>query len=258
VRNLASLQRAFQRHVYQPGPAMERAVLAGSRASAERRLGIYADAYRLRLVEALGTDYPALRGLLGEGGFDRVMREFISVQPSRHRNLRWYGGELARFLERSARWRRRPLLAELARFEWALGLAFDAADVSLVSAEAVARVPVADWPGMRLRLVPSVRLLALRGNAPQVWRAALAGRKPPAAAMRRRPVNWLVWRKGHEPFYRALPPDEAWALNTVMLRRSFGALCDGLRHYVDQAQAARRAAQLFKGWLDEGLVSAIH
>jgi hypothetical protein len=235
---------------------MERAVLATPRANAARRLGIYADGYRLRLVEALGTDYPALRELLGEGRFDCMMREFIAARPSRHRNLRWYGGELARFLARSPRWRRRPLLAELAQFEWTLGLAFDARDESAATVDEVGRVAPADWPAMRLRLDPSVQLLLLRCNAPQVWRAASAGRKPPAAVTRLRPIDWLVWRKGHEPFYRALPPDEAWALATVAKGRSFGAVCEGLRHH--DSAAALRAAQMLKGWLGEGLVCGIY
>lgn len=257
MKQLAALQRAFQRHVYLPGRAMQRAVLATPRANAARRLGIYADAYRLRLVEALGNDYPGLRGLLDAAVFDRVMREFVAAQPSRHRNLRWYGGELARFLERSPRWGRRPLLAELARFEWALGLAFDAADAPPAGVEDVARVPPADWPEMRLELGPSVHLLSLRCNAPQAWKAASAGRKPPVAAKRKRPVCWLVWRKGHEPFYRVLAPDEAWALGAAAKGRSFGALCSGLRRHVGDAHAAQRAAQLLKGWLNEGLIGAI-
>jgi len=236
---------------------MELAVLATPRANAARRLGIYANAYRLRLVEALGTDYPALRGLLGERGFNRMMREFIAAQPSRHRNLRWYGGELAQFLARSPRWRRRPLHAEMAQFEWALGLAFDALDASPATVDDVSRIPAADWPGMRLQLDPSVQLPSLRSNAPQVWRAASAGRKPPHAVTRVRPVSWLVWRKGHEPFYRVLPPDEAWALGATAKGRNFGALCEGLRKHVGDARAAQRAAQLLKGWLGEGLISAI-
>ena len=135
MKDLESLQRAFQRHVYRPGRAMERAVLEAPRANAARRLGIYADAYRSRLVEALASDYPALKEVLGESRFDRLMRAFVAAHPSRTPNLRWYGGELARFLGHSSRGRGRRPLAELARFEWALGLAFDAQDAPLVGAE---------------------------------------------------------------------------------------------------------------------------
>jgi hypothetical protein len=257
MSELASLQRAFQRHVDRPGRAMAGAVLATARAGAARRLGVYADAYRLRLVEALANDYPALQAVLGEAGFEGMMRAFIAARPSRHANLRWYGGELARYLARARQWRRRPLLAELARFEWALGLAFDAEDAPVAAVHDAARVSADRWPGMRLRLHPSVQLLPLRSNAPQVWRAAGAGRKAPAAAMRRRPVHWLVWRKGHEPFYRALSREEAWALGAVAKGRSFSHLCDGLRRHVGDARAAQRAAQFLKGWLEEELVRTI-
>lgn len=236
---------------------MAGAVLATARAGAARRLGVYADAYRLRLVAALANDYPALRGLLGEAGFDRMMRAYIAARPSCHANLRWYGGALARYLSHSPQWRRRPLLTELARFEWALGLAFDAADAPLAAVQDAARVPADRWPEMRLRLHPSVQLLRLRSNAPLVWRAASTGRESPAAAMRRRPVHWLVWRKGHQPFYRALSREEAWALGAVAEGRCFSDLCDGLRRHVRAAHAAQRAAQLLKGWLEQGLVRAI-
>jgi hypothetical protein len=257
VTELASLQRAFQRHIDRPGHAMEGAVLATARAGAARRLGVYADAYRLRLVEALAKDYPALRGLLGEAGFDRMMRAYVAARPSRHANLRWYGSDLARYLSRSRPWRRRPLLAELARFEWALGLAFDSRDAPLTTAEEVARIPPAKWPGMRLRLNPSVQLVDLRSNAPQVWRAASAGRKPPAVAMRRRPVHWLVWRKGFEPFYRALPAEEAWALCAVRRGSNFTTLAGGLRRFVGAERAAQTFAQLLRSWLAQGLLCAV-
>jgi hypothetical protein len=256
VKDLASLQRAFQRHVYRPGRAMERAVLAASRADAVRRLGVYADAYSSRLVEALSNDYPALQGLLGETGFGRMMREFIAAHPSRHPNLRWYGGEVERFLARSPRWRRRPLLAELARFEWALGLAFDAADAPPATAEEVARLPAADWPGMRLRLHPSVRQLWLRSNAPQLWRAAREGGRKPVARLRRTATAWIVWRRGLAPFYRALAADESWALGAVARGLKFAAVCAGLRRFTGGAHSAQRGAQLLRNWLAEGLLSA--
>lgn len=257
MSRLAELQRDFQRHVHRPGPAMAREVAAGPRVGAARRLGVYAEAYRLRLVEALGNDYPALRAVLGEAQFDRAMREFIAAHPSRHPNLRWYGGDLARFLARAPRWRRRPLLAELARFEWALGLAFDAADARLATAEEAARVPPADWPRMRLRLQPSVQLLTLLGNAPRVWQAAVAGGTEPAATWRRGRQVWLIWRKGHEPFYRALAPAEARALGAAARGRDFAAIAAGLRRRVGAKAAALAAAQFLRNWLAEGLVAGI-
>ncbi len=257
MKDLASLQRSFQRHLDTPTGAMERAVFPAPRASAARRLGVYADAYRLRLVEALGNDYPGLKGLLGERQFDRAMRAFIDARPSRFANLRWYGGELARHLARSPHWGRRPLLADLARFEWALGLAFDSADVPLATAEQVSRVPAADWPAMRLQLHPSVQRLWLRSAAPRAWSRIVLGRDAAAAGSRQQHSAWLVWRRGHAPFFRVLPPGEAWALGAAARGRDFASLAGGLRRFVGAAAAAQTAAQLLRNWLNEGLIVAI-
>ena len=236
---------------------MQRRIVATPRANAAHRLAIYADGYRLRLIGALRTDFPALGGVMGEAGFERMARDFVAAHPSSDPNLRWYGRTLAAFLSRASRWQRRPRLAELARFEWALGIAFDAADAPLVTADAVARVPPAAWPSMRLHLHPSVQLLHLRSNAPAAWQAIDAGREPPAAAMRTRPAGWLIWRKGDEPFYRALPPAEAWALGAVNRGREFAAVVSGLRRFVGTGNAAQTGAQLLRNWLVEELVCGL-
>ncbi len=255
MTRLARLQRAFQHHIDWPGAPMQAAVAPGPRADASRRLGVYAEAYRLRLVEALGNDYPALRFTLGEAGFARRMREFVEARPSRHANLRWYGAELSRHLARAAA--RRPLLAELARFEWALGLAFDAADAPPATVADVARIPSAGWPRLRLRLHPSVQRVELFTNAPDVWRAAVRHERRLAARRLLEPRSWLVWRKDLEPFYRALSGDEARALAFAARGWRFGRLCGGLRDIVGTDQAAPRAASLLKAWLNEGLIGAI-
>lgn len=257
MRVLLGLQREFQRHVLRPARRMQRRVVSTPRADAATRLAIYANAYRARLVEVLGGDFDALRALLGAEAFDAAARAFIAARPSGFANLRWYGGELAGFLARARPWKRRPVLAELAAFDWALGLAFDALDAEAMRVDAVARLPAAAWPNMKLRLHPSVRLLALWTNAPDIWRAARDGRPLPRASRRKQSRTWLVWRKALTPFYRALEEDEAWALGAASKRRSFGVLCEGLRRHVGDAHAARRAAQLLKGWLAEGLVCAI-
>jgi hypothetical protein len=257
MKELARLQRSFQRHVLRPGRAMAREVLETSRAGAARRLSVYADAYRLRLAEALGKDYPALRRLLGEPRFRALLLDFMAAQPSRFANLRWYGGSLARFLGSAPRWRGRPLLAELAEFEWALGLAFDAADAAVLDAGSVARVPAQDWPAMRLRLHPSVRLLGLRSNAPRLWRHLTGGMRTTRPRLRREPATWLIWRKVHTPFFRAVAADEAWALRTIGRGADFAALCAGLRRFAGRQQAAARAVQLLRNWLAEGLLCGL-
>ncbi|PJB07711.1 MAG: DUF2063 domain-containing protein, partial [Hydrogenophilales bacterium CG_4_9_14_3_um_filter_63_34] len=78
--------------------AVRDAIVDDARVGAERRLKIYHDAYRLRLIEALSKAYPNLFRLLGDALFERMARSYIAAHPSGYRNLRWYGGELAEHL----------------------------------------------------------------------------------------------------------------------------------------------------------------
>ena len=256
MKDLAGIQRAFQRHIYRPATSMERAVLGAPRASAARRLSVYADAYRARLAEVLESDYPALREHLGGREFAKLAAAYIAAHPSRNANVRWYGGKFAPYLERTPRWRARPRLAELAAFEWALGLAFDAADAPLLDAKTLAQTVAEDWPGMRFKLHPSVHRLELTSNAPELWQSMVGDKRLSIARVRRASSSWLVWRNVHTPYFRVLGADEAWAHAAVRRGRDFAAICNGLCHFVGDADAAQRGAQLLRTWLDEGQLSA--
>ena len=126
--HLLSLQERVHAYLLGEGDAaaVRDAIVDGGRVGADERLRIYHDAYRLRLVEALSKAYPNLGKLLGEPTFEHTARSYVAVHPSGHRNLRWYGGELADHLSRTLP--QHPIAAELARFEWSLAMAFDSAD----------------------------------------------------------------------------------------------------------------------------------
>jgi hypothetical protein len=256
MNTLGSLQRAFQRHVLRPSVAMERRVLATPRAGAKVRLAIYANAYRERLIETLGIEFEGLRAFAGEAAFRRLALGFIAAHPSRHPNLRWYGAGLASYLARAPRWRARPALAEMAKFEWALGLAFDAADAPPLAMDAVARIPAQNWPRMTFRLHPSVRVVALRSNAPRIWRAARDGQDLPRPALRKARQCWVIWRRDLVPYFRELSGSEARALDALARGRSFGEICAGLRRHLPANEVAPQAARMLRGWIEACMIDA--
>lgn len=221
---------------------------------AAQRLDIYAQGYRLRLIEALQTDYPVVLAMAGDVAFDRWARRHIEAHPSRHPNLRWYGGGFAAHLRQVAP--QRPVLAEVAQFEWAVGLAFDAADAPVISVEDLARVSPELWPGLAFALHPAVQRFSLSWNAPAIWAAHAEGRKL-RARKAAAPQTWAVWRREQMPRYRRLPADEAWALGAVARGRNFAQLCAGLCRWVPPDAAPMRAATLLKTWVAEGMISAV-
>jgi hypothetical protein len=257
MMDLASLQEAFQAYVLRGDRSIAGHVRPGRRANGNERLRIYFDAYRLRLIAALASDYEALHALMGKEAFHDACAAYVEATPSAFHNVRWYGGGLPQYLQDTPPWSDKPWLCELARFEWTLTLAFDAADAPALSFTRMRALPAQAWTTLRLRLHPSVQSLALRSNAPAIRQAVEAGVSPPAAVLHERAIPWLVWRHGASVKFRSLCEVERWALNAARRGDSFAALCAGLCERVPPEQGPALAAGWLRGWVDDGLVCGV-
>jgi hypothetical protein len=120
------------------------------RLGALERLDIYASMYFFRLLDCLAEGFPALHAVVGHETFHHIARDYVATHPSRHPSLRALGAALGDFLERDRlRWQP-PYLADLARFEWLLLEAFDAADRAPLPPERLKSLPAEKWPLVRL------------------------------------------------------------------------------------------------------------
>jgi hypothetical protein len=271
---LRRLQEDFQGYLLTLDARMTPHVLGSAQVSAEERLTIYASAYRLRLLEALGTDYPGLHTVLGDDDFDTMGHAYIAAHPSANFSLRWFGDQLSEFLRTSEPYSKYPVFTEMAAFEWAKSDAFDAADSTVASIHDMAAIPADAWPGLRFVPHPSLRRLDLHWNVPTVWKeidaaqgrgsvaggrmpGATAGQEPPALEQSDYPVAWLVWRQDLLTYFRSLNVDEAWALDALRRGETFAAICEGLTEWIDAQNVAVHAAGLLKQWLIDGLISEI-
>src|ERR1700744_6194484 len=66
-------------------------------------LKVYIEGYRIRLAQALRTDYPALCNLLGKEEFGRLAEAYIKATPSTSYNLDNYSLRFAEFVATSYR-----------------------------------------------------------------------------------------------------------------------------------------------------------
>jgi len=256
MTSLAALQRNFSRHVLDGDGAIVGAVIGDVHASAAQRLAIYADGYRLRLLEVLGDELAGLRALLGHTDFDRFARSYIDSAPSRHRNVRWYGDRLADFLSTQPPWCDRPALAEMAAFEWDLTLVFDAVDQLVATLSDLAALPPDRWPALQLRAVPSVRFRELRWNIPAI-REAVDGTMPtPELQQYPVPQYWAIWRYEFGVRYRRLDLDEAALFERLKDGLTFADLCELLTHRYDDAAVAQRAIELLGRWTSDQWLAA--
>ena len=255
--NLDALQNTFQQFLLTGEPSIRKQVADTKTCDADTRLGVYFDAYRLRLLEALETDFVALKAFVGDEQFDAIGRAYIEAWPSSHPSLRYFGQHLSRFLNDDPRYRDEPILAELALFDWTLIDAFDAHDAPLLQLETVASIAPDKWPMMRFQVHTSLRRIDLNWNAPEIWQAADSNSELPEARRATHPSAWVVWRKELNSFFRELPVDEAWSLDALLAGASFGEICEGLTEWIDAQNVAGHAAALLKTWIAEDMLQAV-
>jgi hypothetical protein len=254
---LRELQEQLQSHLLRGDPRIVQHIVDTPQVDAQTRLAIYSDAYRLRLLEALRVDFPALHTLAGDAEFERIGRAYIDAHPSGHFSIRYFGRQLASFLHRDERWQALSVLAEMAAFEWALGLSFDACDSPLIGVEDMAVIPPEAWARMRLGLHPSLQRLDLLWNVPGLWKAIEEQQPPQAPAAADYPLAWIIWRRELRTLFRSMSVDEAWAIDSLRQGESFARLCEGLCEWVEATGVAAQAALYLRRWVQDGLVVRI-
>jgi len=258
MTELQGLQSRFQNYLMSSSDEIEGDIVSSSNALAEHRLGIYFNAYRIRLIDCLATEYSGLQKHLGQQSFENMALDYLKVHPSSHPSVRWFGKDLAEYLGTTNDHEDREFLSELASFEWTKGLVFDERDAaSLYSFEEMARVPQQAWPGIQVRFVTAMRWLDCYWNVCPYWAALDRGDKLPEICCEDYPLRWLIWRKDRDPYWRSLEVHEAWAIEAAQNGASFAELCEGLCEWISEDAVAITAAGLLKQWISDDLVVRI-
>jgi hypothetical protein len=255
--NLHETQSAFQGEILARDGRMVEHIESGRGVSAARRLDIYADAYRLRLLAALAIDFPALHTLAGDEDFEHLGRDYIAAHTPEHFSIRYFGRHLAHFLTVTEPWRGSPALSEMAALEWALAHAFDSADQPPLDAEILAGVAAEHWPELRFNFHDSLNVLDFSLDIPEIW-AEIDSQAPARSPQPYpSPQAWLIWRRALQNYFRPLSADERVTLDAAREGADFASLCERLCEHLPEDRVALHAAGLLKRWLADGLIVAI-
>lgn len=201
-------------------------------------IAVYRNAYRARLAGALRLNYPAVAALLGVEAFADLANRYAEIHPPAHFSIRWHGQALPRLLEPGP-------LTELAQMDWALGLAFDAADARAADETLLAAHPVSAWAEMAFALHPAVSVLAFEWAVEPQWDAIRDGREIPEATLHRHAL--MAWRQGLETRWRIATAEEGAALRLLASLGTLQGVCD---HMED----AQRVGEWFARWIHDGLL----
>jgi hypothetical protein len=234
--------------------ALDAQIEGDDRLSAIERLDIYANMYFYRLRDCLAEDFPVLQAVVGEVRFHNLITDYLLAHPSRHPSLRYAGRALPTWLAGQPLTEEWPFLVDLARLEWAILDAFDAANSRPLTEGDLERVPPADWPALRLRMTPSVQLLDLGWAVHDTWRRV--DRDEPPGTPTHAPTPIIVWRREFRVFHRPTDALERDALDVIRAGEAFGVLCERVGAAVGEAAAATTALGLIRQWLADGLLAA--
>ncbi|MEQ9557874.1 MAG: DNA-binding domain-containing protein [Rhodospirillales bacterium] len=224
-------------------------------------LKVYDHAYEARLLEVMGDDFPAVHTLLGDDAFAEAAAAYVRGHPSRRRSVRWLGAGFAAWLGVTAPWSDLPVVADMAAFEWGLGLAFDAPDAITLDVAALAAVPPEAWPVLGFDFHPAFNTFELSHEV-ATFQQAVAREEDPEAApapLADGAQTWAAWRDGAtcQVRYRALAGDEAAGLAVLRDGGDFQALCERLADFGDADAAAPRAAGYLRGWVEGGWITGL-
>jgi hypothetical protein len=256
VASTMDQQAKFQSALLQAAVDGQTPVLQGLLAEKSApQFAVYHEAYRARLRSALRDNYATLHHVMGDESFDSLAGAYITQHPSTHYSLRWFGHLLPGFMADPPEQVDHPALTDLARLEWALRTAFDAADEPVLQRQDLGTVSPAQWPSMRLKLQTSVQVLHLDWAVGPVWHAIVQATHDDLPAPQALDHTVMVWRKGLSGQWSSITPEQRAFIAGLQEGARFDQLGESILSLVGEQAAAQVCADCV-GWLiDQGALT---
>jgi len=246
--NLLAQQQCFMRQVQTGNPAQS------DWAEVRGHMEIYINAYQARMRQALADNFPVLHRALGDDGFEELASVYCAAHPSTHRSIRWLGDGLVDYMVAQPDTVPHPALLDIARMDWAMRAAFDAADAECLQLQDLAVLEPAEWPTLALRAVPSLRVLQLQWAVEALWHTLNADENAQTSEPLQAAHSMVVWRQQLECRWRSVDAIERLALQWLQQGLCFGDLCESLNQ-AGVTDPAQKAAELLQTWITDGLLA---
>jgi len=209
---LAELQNDFQRALFDTECKGADWISESARGlSARKRLDIYYNAYRFRLIDVLMDTFEHTAIYLGDDWFNQLAMDYVQSHPSTYKNIGLYGKDFPGFLAEQLPEDKE--VSEIALMDWKLRRAFDGADSGVMTLEDLQQL--AGEEGFRLQAVPTLTTCTQHFNSLEIWNAINQDQTPPVVEQLPEPIELLIWRKGHSPHFRSLAKIESAAIACV-------------------------------------------
>lgn len=201
-------------------------------------MAIYRDAYRGRLLAALGFSFERTRAFVGDDAFEAAACHYILANPSRSWTIDDYGAGFPAVLDEL--FAEDPAVADLAWHEWLSQRAFTAPDRSELDPATLAAAGLGpqDWDRVTFSMAAGFAMREVHHDC-TADPLRLAG-----------PKVLLVWRHHLRTCTRLADADEAGILQRIAEGHSLGEAV-----LLGDAASPERLASWLALWLSEGLFS---
>ncbi len=136
-----------------------------------KRFNVYRNNVALSLINVLKDTFPVTEKIVGEDFFKTMARDFSRDNLPQSPVMIEYGAEFPAFIKNFAPAYSLPYLSDVARLEWARTIAYNAADHTPQSIEALAGFNEADIPNICFIIHPSVSLIQSDWPVVSIWQA---------------------------------------------------------------------------------------
>ena len=249
---LAELQNDFQRALFDTECKGADWISESARGlPARKRLDIYYNAYRFRLVDVLLDTFEHTAIYLGDDWFNQLAMDYVQSHPSTCKNIGLYGKDFPSFLAEQL-----PddiEVSELAIMDWKLRRAFDGADSGVMTLEDLQHLAGAE--NIRLQPVPTLTRCRQHFNSLEIWNAINQDQTPPEVEALPEPIELLIWRKGHSPHFRSLSKIESAAITRVCVGDTLEAIGAALEKGFPEVDVATEFGVMLHRWLDDEIIS---
>lgn len=138
---------------------------------AERRFAVHRNTVAASLIEALAARFPVVERLVGEEFFRAMAHAYVMQEPPHSPLLFQYGGSFADFIARFAPAAPLPYLSDMARLEYAQGVAYHAADREPLAPASFAALDRGRLADFTVELHPSVFIVGSSHPVISIWLA---------------------------------------------------------------------------------------
>jgi hypothetical protein len=217
---LRDLQAAFAAHIVGADRADLVATVAGDTIPAAARLDVYRHHVFASLGAALAATFPTVQALVGPNFFRGLARAFVGHALPAQPVLAEYGADFADFITGHDAARDLPYLADVARLDWALNLAFHAPAGGRLRAADLGAVPAERLPSMSIALAAGAALINSPYPLDRIWETSQPGAASETVDLNSGASHLLVLRRPDDAAFVSLSAGEAAFMATLASGRS--------------------------------------